>query len=63
MPSKLKSRKLWMAVVNGLLIIANEGLDLGLPEAAVRTVTFTVIAYILAEAGTDIARTRRTASA
>ena len=54
--SKLKSRKFWMAVVTGLLIVLNDGLGLELPTEAIMTVAGVVIAYILGESGVDIAR-------
>lgn len=50
---KLKSRKFWMAVVSGLLVIANQGLDLNLPEEAINAVAAVVIAYIVGEAYVD----------
>lgn len=42
-----------MAVVSGLLVIANEGLDLGLPREEIMTVAGVAIAYILGEAYVD----------
>lgn len=50
---KLKSRKFWMAVVAGLLVVANEGLGLALPEEAIMTVAAVAISYILGEAYVD----------
>jgi uncharacterized membrane protein len=57
--SKLKSRKFWMAVVTGLLIVLNDGLGLELPTEAIMTVAGVVIAYILGESGVDIARMKQ----
>lgn len=54
--NKFKSRKFWMAVIVGLLTIANDGLGLGLPEEAIMTVAATVIAYILGESYVDANR-------
>ena len=54
--SKLKSRKLWMAVVSGLLIVANEGLGLDLPNDAVLTVAGVAITYILGQSYVDAKR-------
>lgn len=51
--NKFKSRKFWMAVVTGLLVIANQGLELNLPEEAMQTVAGVVIAYILGESFID----------
>lgn len=50
---KLKSRKFWMAVVSGLLIIGNEGLGLDLPNEAIMTVAGVAITYILGESYID----------
>lgn len=50
---KLKSRKFWMAVVSGLLIIANEGLGIGIPEDVVLPFAGLIIAYICGEAYVD----------
>lgn len=55
MGSKLKSRKFWMAVVTSLIILANEGFGLQLPEDAIMTVAGVVIAYILGESAIDAA--------
>jgi len=56
--SKLKSRKFWMAVVSGLLVIANEGLGWGLPTEAVMSVAAIAIGYIFGESAVDIARSK-----
>ncbi len=53
---KFKSRKFWMAVVTGCLLVANEGLDLNLPSEAVMTVAGVAIAYILGESHVDANR-------
>lgn len=53
MKHPLKSRKFWMAVVSGLLVIANEGLGLDLPQEAIMTIAAVVIMYILGEAYVD----------
>jgi len=48
-----KSRKFWMAVVSGALVVCNQGLGLNLPEEAIMTVAGVAIAYILGEAYVD----------
>jgi len=53
MGSKLKSRKFWMSFVTAVLVIANKGLDLNLPDEAVITVAGVVIAYVLGESYVD----------
>lgn len=50
---KLKSRKFWMAVVAGLVVVANEGLDLNIPADTVQTVAGVVISYILGQSFVD----------
>jgi len=50
---KFKSRKFWMAVVGAGLVIANKGLDLGLPEESVNALAAIVIGWIIAEAAVD----------
>lgn len=50
---KFKSRKFWMAVAAALLVIANEGLDLNLPEDAIMSVVAVVLGYIFGEAYVD----------
>lgn len=51
--NKLKSRKFWMAVVAAILVIANKGLDLNLPEDSITAVVGIVISYILGESYVD----------
>ncbi|KMJ55316.1 hypothetical protein AB685_27860 [Bacillus sp. LL01] len=50
---KLTSRKFLMAVVTGLLVIANEGLGLSLPTESILTVAGVAISYIVGEAYVD----------
>ena len=52
---KLKSRKLWMAVVTGALVVLNEGLGLNLPTDAIMTVAGIAITYILGQSVVDTA--------
>jgi len=42
-----------MAVAAALLVIANEGLDLNLPEDAIMSVVAVVLGYIFGEAYVD----------
>lgn len=51
--SAWKSRKFWLAVVSGSLIVLNEGFSLNIPEEAFMTVAGVVIAYILGESYID----------
>ena len=50
---KLRSRKFWMAIATGLLIIANEGLNLNLPNEAIMTIVAVIITYILGQSYVD----------
>ncbi|WCN36585.1 hypothetical protein [Aneurinibacillus uraniidurans] len=50
---KLKSRKLWMAVVTAGLVIANNGLGLNIPEESVMSIAGVVVAYILGQSYVD----------
>lgn len=53
MKGKLKSRKFWLAVVSALLVIANDGLDLGIDSETVLAFAGIVIGYIFGEAYVD----------
>lgn len=50
---KLKSRKFIMAVVSAALVIANQGLDMHIPEDAINQFVGIVISYILAQGYVD----------
>ena len=50
---KLKSRKLWMAIVSGLLVVANDGLGLNLDNTTIIGFCSMVSAYILAQGHVD----------
>ena len=50
---KLKSRKLWVAVVSGLLVIANQGFGMNIPQDAVISLSGIVMSYILGQAYVD----------
>ena len=56
---KLKSRKLWMAVVGAVLLVLNEGLDLGINPEAILAVAGIIIAYVLGQGAVDTARAAR----
>lgn len=50
---KLKSRKFWLAVVSAALIIANDGLDLGVNNETVMAFAAIVIGWIFGESYID----------
>ncbi|MBC7340940.1 MAG: hypothetical protein H5U02_00540 [Clostridia bacterium] len=56
---KLKSRKFWMALVSAVLLVANEGLGLNLPEDVIVPFAALVISYILGEAIVDAAAAKK----
>ena len=51
--SKLKSRKFWLTVGSVVLVVANEGLGLGIPEGAYWAVILPVMAYVFGESYGD----------
>lgn len=53
-PQQLKSRKFILAVVTALLVIANEGLNLNIPEDAIIKVVQIVLVYIGVEGTADV---------
>lgn len=53
MKSKLKSRKFWMSVISALLVIANEGLGLGISSETILTFAGLVASFIFSEAYVD----------
>lgn len=56
MKSKFKSRKFWMAVVTAVLIVLNDGLDLGIDKETVIAFAGIVATFILGEAAVDAKR-------
>ena len=55
MLSKLKSRKFILAVVGGLLIILNQGLDLNLPEGTILAFAGLLASYLIGQSVVDAA--------
>ena len=51
--SKLKSRKFWMAVAAGILVILNDGLGLGIDPEAILAFVGLVVSYILGQGAVD----------
>lgn len=51
--NKLKSRKFWMAVVSAALVIANDGLDLGVNNETVIAFAAIVVGWIIGESHID----------
>jgi hypothetical protein len=53
MSSKLKSRKFWLAIISAILVVLNEGLDLGISSETVITFSGIVLSFIFSEAYLD----------
>ena len=56
MSDKLKSRKFWFAIVGAIVLVLNEGLDMGLDRDTILGFAALVLGYIFAEAGVDMTR-------
>ncbi len=50
---RLQSRKFIMSVVSALLLVANEGLALGIPENVVLPFALLVVGWVLGESYVD----------
>lgn len=50
---KLTSRKFWISIAAALLIILNEGLDLGISREVYWAIVTPLIGYVLGEAYVD----------
>jgi len=55
---RFKSRKFWMAVITAILVVLNDGLDLGIDQDTVLTFAGLVISWIIGESAIDTARAR-----
>lgn len=51
--SKFKSRKFWLAIVSAVLVVLNDGLDLGINREAIMTMAGIIISWILGESFID----------
>lgn len=52
---KLKSRKFILSIVAGLLIVANDGLDMGLDPATITNFVTLIIGYVFGQGAVDVA--------
>ncbi len=50
---KLKSRKFWMALVSGLLVVFNKGLDFNIPDNTIMAFAGIAISYIFGQGWVD----------
>lgn len=53
MKAKLTSRKFWITVVTGLLVLANQAFELGLDEAAIGQFVTVVAAFVVGQGIAD----------
>lgn len=60
-PERLKSRKLWVTIVAGLLLFFNKQLGLDLSQDTVQNIGITVAAYVLGQGAVDYGMTRERA--
>jgi hypothetical protein len=63
MPEKLKSRKFIMAIGAAIVVLLNDGLDLGIEKETVYTFTTIVAGWILGESYVDSKRIQNGGSA
>jgi len=56
MGNKLKSRRFWLTVLTVILVVANEGIGIGIPEEAYWAVVLPVMSYVLGESYSDAHR-------
>lgn len=55
MSAKLKSRQFIMALATGILVVLDDGLDLGLPKETIMMVVAVVVGYIFGQSAVDAA--------
>ena len=53
MGNKLKSRKLWMSIISGALLIMNEGLGIIVDTNTILSFSGIIISYILGQSFVD----------
>jgi len=51
---KLDSRKLWLAILAGLIVALNRFFDLGLSEGEVNKIVLSLLSYVFVEGGADV---------
>ncbi len=51
--NKLKSRKFWMAIVSGLLVVFNKGLGIDLPEEGILGISGIALGYLASQGWVD----------
>lgn len=56
---KFKSRKFWLAVVSAILVVLNDGLELGVDSETVLAFAGIVATWIIGESAIDTARTKK----
>ena len=59
MSDRLKSRKLWLAVISALLVILNKKLNLGLSDQDIILMVTSLLSFVVVEGGADIMERRK----
>lgn len=54
MSDRLKSRKLWLAVISALLVILNKKLNLGLSDQDIALMVTSLLSFVVVEGGADV---------
>ncbi|MEF3306693.1 hypothetical protein [Paenibacillus sp. GYB003] len=57
--SKFKSRKFWMAIISAILVVLNDGLDLGIDNNTVLAFAGIVMSFVFGEAYVDAKRVKK----
>ena len=60
-PERLRSRKLWVTIVTGLIMLVNDAIGLDLDEQTITSLAIAVSAYVLGQAAVDVGATRERA--
>jgi uncharacterized membrane protein len=55
MLEKLKSRKFWIAVLSGLLVVLNDQMGWGIEPEAIKQFITIMVGYLIAEGAVDAA--------
>lgn len=53
MPERLKSRKLWVALITAVVIFLNDVFEFGLDEATITALVTTAVGYVLGQGAVD----------
>lgn len=57
-PDRLRSRKLWVTIVTGVVMFINDAIGLGLDENTINGLALAVSAYLLGQSAVDFGLSR-----